>query len=249
MIHEETIQKLIEMKLHAMATAVRELANAPPSKNLNIEETLGLLIDREYQHRDNRRLVRRLKEARLPPNAACMEDVTCETARGLDKAVVRGLATCNWSRAKQNIIIEGATGTGKTFLATALAQAACRAGFRALSTRTSRLLHDLAVARGDGSYTTLLQRIARADVLVLDDFLLAPLKDQERRDLLEVLEDRYDRGSTVITTQVPTKSWHEALGDPTVADAICDRVIHNAHVIALRGPSQRKKKGVRTEPS
>ena len=249
MIHEETIQKLIGMKLHAMAAAVRELANAPPSKELNIEEVLGMLVDREHLHRDNRRLTRRLKEARLPPNAACVEEVTCEPARGLDKAVVRSLATCGWVRAKQNVIVVGATGTGKTFLATALAQAACRAGFRALSTRTSRLLHDLAVARGDGSYTAQLQRIARAEVLVLDDFLLAPLKDQERRDLLEVLEDRYDRGSTVITTQVPTKTWHEALGDPTVADAICDRVIHNAHVVALRGPSQRKKKGVSTDQS
>lgn len=247
MIHEETIQKLIELKLHAMAAAARELANAPPSKELTMEEILGLIVDREHQHRDNRRLVRRLKEARLPPNAASVEEVLCETARGLDKAVMRALATCNYVRARQNVIVGGATGTGKTFLVTALAQAACRAGFRTLVTRTPRLLNELAVARGDGSYAATLAKIAKVEVLVLDDFLIAPLKEHERRDLLEVLEDRYDRGSTVITSQVPTKTWHEALSDPTIADAICDRLIHNAHIITLRGPSMRKRKAVTTE--
>jgi DNA replication protein DnaC len=246
-IHEETIQKLVELKLHAMASAARELANTPPSKDLTMQEAIGMIVDREHLHRDNRRLARRLKDARLPPNAASVEEVTCESARGLDKAVVRSLATCGWVRAKQNVIVVGATGTGKTFLATALAQAACRAGFRALCARTPRLLHELAIARGDGSYATMLQKIARADVLVLDDFLIAPMKENERRDLLEVLEDRYDRGSTVITSQVPTKTWHEALSDPTIADAICDRVVHNAHVILLRGPSMRKRKAVSIE--
>ena len=208
------------------------------------EETM---VDREHTYRGNRRLARRLKEARLPPNAASVEEVTCEPARGLEKAVVRSLATCQWVRSKQNVIIVGVTGTGKTFLGTALAQASCRSGFRALSTRAPRLLHELGIARGDGSYTTMLQRIARAEVLVLDDFLIAPLKEHERRDLLEILEDRYDRASTVITTQVPTRSWHESLADPTIADAICDRVIHNAHVVTLRGGSMRKKKGLGTE--
>jgi DNA replication protein DnaC len=159
-----------------------------------------MMVDREQVHRDNRALARRLKEARLPANAASVEEVTCEPARGLDKAVIRSLATCQWARAKQNVIIIGATGTGKTFLGTALAQAACRNGLRALCTRAPRLLHELSIARGDGSYTAMLQKIARADVLVLDDLLIAPLKEQERRDLLEVIEDRYDRGSTVITS-------------------------------------------------
>jgi DNA replication protein DnaC len=246
-IHEETIQKLLELKLLAMAATARELTNTPPDQQLSVQEILGMMVDREQLYRDNRRLARRLKEARLPANAASVEEVTCEPARGLDKAVVRSLSTCQWARAKQNVIIIGATGTGKTFLGTALAQAACRNGLRALCTRAPRLLHELSIARGDGSYTTLLQKIARADVLVLDDLLIAPLKDQERRDLLEVLEDRYDRASTVITTQVPTKSWHESLADPTIADAICDRVIHNAHVVSLRGGSMRKKKGLGTE--
>lgn len=173
--------------------------------------------------------------------------MTCEAARGLEKSVVRSLASCQWVRSKQNVIIVGATGTGKTFLGTALAQIACRLGMRALCTRGPRLLHELSIAHGDGSYTALLQKIAKADVLVIDDFLIAPLKDQERRDLLEVLEDRYDRSSTVITTQVPTKTWHEALSDPTIADAICDRVIHNAHVITLRGGSMRKRKATAVE--
>jgi DNA replication protein DnaC len=246
-IHEETIQKLVELKLLAMAVAARELATSAPNKKLTTEEALGIIVDREYVHRDNRRLARRLKEARLPPNAPSLEEVICESARGVDKAVVRALGTCSFVRAKQNVIIEGATGTGKSFLANALAQAACRAGFRALTIRTPRLLNELAVARGDGSYAATLQRIARAEVLVLDDFLIAPLKDQERRDLLEVLEDRYDRGSTVITSQVPSKTWHDALGDPTIADAICDRVVHNAHLVTLRGPSMRKRKAVASE--
>lgn len=247
MINEETIQKLIDLKLAAMALAARELANAPPGNGLSTAEILGLIVDREHAFRDNRRLARRLKEARLPANAPSIEEVICEPARGLDKSVVRTLSSCQWVRAKQNVIIVGATGTGKTFLGTALAQIACRMGLRALCTRMPRLLHELSIAHGDGSYAALLQKIAKADVLVLDDFLIAPLKDQERRDLLEVLEDRYDKGSTVITTQVPTKTWHESLADPTIADAICDRVIHNAHIINLRGGSMRKRKAPATE--
>jgi len=149
--------------------------------------------------------------------------------------------------ANQNVIAIGPTGVGKSYIGSALAQAACRSGYRALCTRVPRLLHELAIARGDGSYVAMLQRLAQIHVLVLDDFLIAPLKDSERRDLLEVLEDRYGRTSTVVTTQVPTKNWHESLADPTVADAICDRLIHNAHVLALRGPSGRKKKGLGNE--
>jgi DNA replication protein DnaC len=248
-INEETIQKLLALKLNAMAIAARELSLSPPDQRLSAAEVLGLIVDREHVCRDNRKLARRLKEARLPANAPSMEEIICAPDRGLDKPAVRALQTCEWVRAKQNVIIIGPTGTGKTFLGTALAQAACRTGFRALVLRAPRLLHDLGIARADGSYAALLQKIARADVLVLDDFLIAPIKDNERRDLLEVLEDRYDRASTVITTQVPTKTWHESLADPTIADAICDRVIHNAHVLTLRGTSMRKRKGLGTEPN
>ena len=246
MITEETIHKLISMKLHTMAKAFRELLATSPAHELSFEEKIGMLVDREWTDRDNRRLARRIKEAKLSVHAA-LEDAACDASRGLDKATVRQLATCAWVREKQNVIVVGATGVGKTFIGAALAQAACRHGFRALCLRVPRLVQDLALARGDGTYRNELQRLARFDVLVLDDFLIGPLKDAERRDLLEVLEDRYDRSSTVITSQLPTKSWHEALSDPTIADAICDRLVHNAHLVALRGPSMRKKKGISSE--
>ena len=155
--------------------------------------------------------------------------------------------TCQWAKSKQNVLVTGATGTGKSFLGAALAESACRHGMRALFVRVPRLVEDLAVARASGSYSSALARLSRIDVLVLDDFLLAPMKDAERRDLLEVLEDRYDQSSTVITSQLPTKTWHQAIGEATIADAICDRLVHNAHVITLRGGSMRKKKAIAPE--
>jgi DNA replication protein DnaC len=243
MILEETIRKLLELKLGSMADGLRELVNQPPGSKLSFEEQIGLLVEREWIDRQNKALARRLKQAKLRMSA-CLEDVWCEPGRGLDKAVVRNLATCQWVRSKQNVIAIGQTGVGKSYIGAALAQAACRNGFRALCTRLPRLLHELSIARADGSYVTVLNRLAQVHVLVLDDFLIAPLKDPERRDLLEILEDRYGRSSIVITTQLPTKNWHEALADPTLADAICDRVVHNAHVLSLRGPSIRKRKGL-----
>jgi DNA replication protein DnaC len=242
-ITEETIQKLIDLKLVTMAKALREVLDTAPGHQLSFEEKIGMLVDREWTERDNRRLARRLKDAKLGMRAS-REDAACDPARGLEKATVRQLATCQWARAKQNVIVVGATGVGKSFLGAALAECACRHGLRALFVRVPRLLEELAVARAAGAYASTLARVAKVDVLVLDDFLLAPMTDAERRDLLEVLEDRYDRSSTVITTQLPTKTWHEALGDPTIADAICDRLVHNAHVLALRGPSIRRKKGL-----
>jgi DNA replication protein DnaC len=157
------------------------------------------------------------------------------------------LASCQWVRAKQNVIVLGATGAGKSFLGGALAQAACRSGFRALCIRTPRLLQQLAIARADGTYANALARLAKIHVLVLDDFLLAPMTDVERRDLLEVLEDRYDQSSTILTSQLPIKTWHQAIGEATIADAICDRLVHNAHVVTLRGGSMRKKKAISPE--
>jgi DNA replication protein DnaC len=246
MLNEETLQKLMDMKLHAMAAMLREMTTASPADGLSTEERIGLLVDREWGARENKRLERLLKDARVPAGA-CVEDVACDAARGVDKPLMRSLATCQWVRAKQNVIVLGATGVGKTFLGGALAQAACRHGFRALCIRAPRLLQRLAVARADGTYAQDLARFAKIGVLVIDDFLLAPMTDVERRDLLEVLEDRYDQSSTVITSQLPTKSWHQAIGDATVADAICDRLVHNAHVVALRGGSMRKKKAVANE--
>jgi DNA replication protein DnaC len=211
---------------------------------MSFNEKLGLLVETEWRDRQNKALARRIKAAKLG-QSACLEDVMCEPHRGLDKAVVRSLATCQWIHSKQNVIVIGETGVGKSYLGAALAQAACRNGLRAFCTRVPRLVHELAIARADGTYVTALHRLAQVHVLVLDDFLIAPLKDPERRDLLEIFEDRYGRSSTVITSQLPTKSWHEALSDPTVADAICDRVVHNAHVVALKGPSIRRRKGMK----
>ncbi len=243
MILEETIQKLLQLNLKVMAQSLREMAEQPGFAAMSFEDSIALIVDREWTDRQNRRLAGRIKQAKLGMSA-CMEDVYCTPGRGVDKSAMRALAGCGWVRAKQNVIVVGSTGTGKSYLGAALAHAACRAGFRALRTRVPRLLQELAVARADGSYVTTLNRLAQTHVLVLDDFLIAPLKDSERRDLLEVLEDRYDKSSTVITSQLPTKSWHESLEDPTVADAICDRVVHNAHVLSIKGPSIRKTKGL-----
>lgn len=243
MILEETIDKLLQLNLKVMAQALRETLTNPSVGTVSWEEMITIVVDREWTERQNKRLAGRIKQAKLGMSA-CMEDVYCTAGRGVDKNAIRSLAACGWVRAKQNVIIIGATGTGKSYLGAALAHAACRAGYRSLRTRVPRLLQELAIARADGSYGTVLNRLAQTHVLVLDDFLISPLKDSERRDLLEVLEDRYDKASTVITSQVPTKTWHESLEDPTVADAICDRTVHNAHVLSLKGPSIRKTKGL-----
>ena len=243
MTTEETIDKLLQLRLPHMASALRAALDGAPGSALSVEECVGLMVDREWTERENRRTGRRIKDAKLGMQA-CLEDLWCDPARGVDKAVVRSFGTCHWVRAKQNVIVIGMTGTGKSYIGAALAEAACRHGFRALRVRVPRLLADLAIARADGSYGATLSRLAKLDVLVLDDLLIAPLKDTERRDLLEVLEDRYDQRSTVVTSQIPTKTWHEMLADPTVADAICDRLVHNAHMLALKGASIRKKKGL-----
>jgi len=246
MTDEETIRKMMNMRLPTMAQAFRDLLTQAPGSQLSFSEQVALMVDREWTDRENRRLARLMRAARLSVADASLENVWCDPARGLDKATIREFGTGKWIKNKQNVIVVGKTGVGKTFVGAALAQAACRNGMRALCTRVPRLLHELGIARADGTYAATLARLAKLDVLVLDDFLIGPLKDQERRDLVEILEDRYGKSSTVVTTQVPTKNWHEQLADPTMADAICDRVIHNAHVLALRGPSLREKKGMLT---
>jgi len=212
---------------------------------MSFPERVALMVDREWTERENKRLARLMRAAHLSVSDAAPENIWCDAARGVDKTMVRDLATCKWIRNKQNVVVIGKTGTGKTFLGAALAQAACRNGMRALCTRVPRLLHDIAIARADGTFTNVLGRLAKLDVLVLDDFLIAPLKDQERRDLVEILEDRYAKSSTVVTSQVPTKHWHETLADPTMADAICDRLIPTTHTpSACAAPSIREKKGM-----
>jgi DNA replication protein DnaC len=247
---EETLTKLIELKLVSMAQAARELMDTAPGHQLSFDEKLGLIVDREWTDRDNRRLARRLKDAKLATRAS-LDNVLCDPERGIDKTTMRGLSSCQWIKSKHNIVIVGKTGVGKSYVASALADAACRNGCRAIFFRVPRLLEELALARASGVYASLLGKLSRVDVLVLDDFLLNPMTDVERRDLLEVIEDRYDKSSTVIATQMPTKTWHDGLGDPTIADAICDRLVHNAHVLKLGGPSIRKKKALepQTQPA
>lgn len=239
MIDQETLRKLRAMKLCGMADAFEALLQRAPSHDMTLAEQLGVLVEREWSDRDNRRLARLLKAAKIGSDA-CLEDLRCEPSRGLERSLARELATGRWITSKLNVIVVGKTGVGKSYIAAALAQSACRLGHRALFTRVSRLCHELAIARADGTYTAALARLARVDVLVLDDFLLAPMGEREVHDLLEILEDRYERSSTVITSQVPTKMWHDQLLEPTLADAICDRLVHNAHILALDGPSLRE---------
>jgi len=243
MLNQPTVEKLKTMGLHAIADAWHKQHGQPDVAALSFDERLALLVDAEWVFRENRRLVRALKEAKLKLSQACLEDIDYSPRRELDKSVVRQLASCGWVDEHQNVLVTGATGTGKTYLACALAQQACRKGHRAIYRRASRLFSELALARHDGTYPRFLAKLARADVLVVDDWAMAPIKDDERRDLLEVLEDRYGTRSTIVTSQLDPKRWHEHIADPTHADAICDRLMHNAHRLSLKGPSKRKEEG------
>lgn len=238
MLKQETLDKLRAMKLHATAEAFEQQLGSTQWAELSFEDRIGLLVDAEWTSREQRKLARRLQVARLRYPAS-LEDVDFKTPRGLDRQVMLALGNCGWIREHQNVILVGSTGIGKSFLACALVERACRSGYSAVYVRAPRLLGDLAVARGDGSYGRLLAKLAKTDLLAIDDWLLHPLKDPERRDLLEVVEERYGRSSTLLATQIPVKAWHEAIGEPTLADAICDRLIHGAHRIELKGPSMR----------
>ncbi len=229
------------LKLAALAEAWAAQQKNPEMAKVSFDERLGLLVDAQWLFRENLRLGRCLREAKLRIGNACVEDIDYPAQRELDKSVVRQLATCRWVAEHQNVAITGMTGTGKTYLACALAQQACRKGYRALYRRAPRLFEELTLAHADGSYSRLLQRFAKVDVLVVDDWGLAPPKENERRDLLEILEDRYGIRSTVMTSQLPTTKWHDHLGDPTIADAVCERILHNAHRLMLKGPSRRKE--------
>jgi len=240
MLNEPTLEKLRGMRLGTLADTWIEQQGNADLQALAFDERLAMLVDAEWLDRQNKKLTRNLREAKLRLTQAAVEDVDYPAKRKLEKSVMRQLATCKWVDAHQNVIITGATGVGKTFIACALAQQACRKGYRAIYRRTSRLFDELRLAHADGTYPRLLARLARVDVLVIDDWGLSPLKDGERRDLLEIMEDRYGLRSTIWTSQLPVDAWHDHIGDPTVADAICDRVVHNAHRIVLKGPSRRK---------
>jgi DNA replication protein DnaC len=210
-------------------------------QSLSFEERVTLMVDREWWLRENNRLKKRLKTANLRQTAS-MEDIDYDPARGLSKSVMQTLSSCQWVRESQNLLLMGPTGTGKSFIASALGHKSCLEGFTVRYMRCPRLFHELAVARGDGRYLKLIQQISKSQVLILDDWGIAPLEDGHKRDLLEILDDRHQRASTIVTSQLPLKHWYEFIGDPTLADAILDRLIHNAHKIELKGESMRKKR-------
>ena len=241
MLTQQTLDKLNAMKLTAMADAFEQQLGSAEHARLSLEDRFGLLVDAEWTAREQRKLTRRLRSAKLR-HAASIEDIDFKHPRQLDRQQVLALGSCSWVQSRHNLVITGPTGIGKSYLSCAFVERACRRGFTATYVRMPRLLHQIAVARGDGSYARLLSRLARLDLLAIDDWLLAPLRDGERRDLIEVIEDRSERASTIIASQVPIKGWHAGIGDPNQADAICDRLLHNAHRIDLKGPTRRKTK-------
>lgn len=242
MLTVPTLDKLRALKLYGMAKAFEEQMSSDCG-DLSFEDRLGLMVDREATDRGNRRLQTRLRNAKLRLQA-CMEDIDYRHPRGLDKALMKSLASCQWIRNHNNILVSGPTGAGKTFISCALAHRGCLEDYTALYFRAPRLFQDLSLARGDGRYKKLINSIARTQLLVIDDWGLSTLNDPERKDLLEILEDRHGISSTIVASQLPVDHWHEVIGNPTIADAILDRLIHNAYKITMKGESMRKRKVV-----
>jgi DNA replication protein DnaC len=243
MLQQQTIEKLHTLRLHGMAEAFRAQTQQAGVTELSFEERFGLLVDQQWNWRQNRALTRRLEKAKLKQRA-CVEDIDFRCPRGLDRAMIRSLTLdSSWVRQHHNIFLTGKCGVGKSYLACALAEKACRDGFTAYYRRVPQLFRDLSLARADGSLRSLLAHLAKIDVLLVDDWAMAPLVDAERRDFLEICEDRYQVRSTILTSQIPVAQWHEQIGDPTLADSILDRLVHNAYRIELEGESMRKKRG------
>jgi len=240
MLNQQTLDKLYVMKLLGMADGFKEQLQQPSFQDLSFDQRFGMLVDGQWTWKENKRLKRLLKEAKLRLQAS-VEDIDYKTSRGIEKSVLINLTSCNWIRNHQNLLISGPTGVGKTFLACALAQKACREGFRTLYLRMPQFFYQIALARADGTYGNLIKKFSKTHLLVLDDLGLTSLGDTERRDLLEVIEDRHGVSSTLITSQLPVENWYDHIGDPTIADAILDRIIHSAHHIQLKGGSMRKK--------
>lgn len=240
MLNEHTLNQLRGLRLDGMVRAIQEQATSTAAAALGFDERLTMLVQREVAWRDGRRVERLLKAAKLKVSAACVEDINWRASRSLDRSLMAALAGGDWLRNAQNLLITGATGCGKTWLACALAHQAARSGFSVLYTRAARLFDELQVAHGDGSFARRLTQLAKLDLLVIDDFAISPMAAPERNDLLEVLDDRIASRSTLITSQLPVKAWHTYLDDPTLADAILDRVVHSSHKIELKGRSLRE---------
>src|SRR6516164_4837475 len=242
MMNQQTLEKLYALRWFGLAEAWRKQMEIPEIASLSFDERFGLLVDQHWTWRENETMARRLKRSKLP-SEPCVEDIDFRHPRGLDRSLMRTLTNSQWVTQHHSILFTGSTGTGKSWLAQALAQKACRDGYAVWYRPVGKLFRDLMMARADGSVARMLETIARTDVLVVDDFAMAPLNEQERRDFLEICDDRYNRRSTIVTSQLPVASWHQQIGDPTLADSILDRLVHNAYRIELSGESLRKKKG------
>ncbi len=240
MLTHPTLEKLHHLRLRGMAKAFKEQMEQPEADSLSFTDRLALMIDREVTERESWHLKIRMRNAKFQ-QSACVEDIDYRSPRGLDKALMLRLAGCDWIRHHDNVLIVGPTGTGKTYLACALGQKVCRDGFNIIYRRASRLFAEILQAKGEGRHLKYLAAIAKTDLLVIDDWGLAPLDDEQRRDLLEIMDDRHINRSTLITSQLPVEKWHEIIGDGTIADAILDRLVHNAHKIKMKGESMRKK--------
>lgn len=244
MLNEQTMTRLYEMKLHGMAEAYQEQIQQPQAAEMSFDDRLGLLVDRQWNWREEKALKSRLRTARFRMQA-CLEDIDYQAQRGLQRATIDQLRSGQWIGFHQNVILTGPTGTGKTFLACAIGNAACRAGYRVRYFIAAKLFRMLRQAHADGSYMRLVSRLTKTDLLIVDDWGMETLKPVEYRDFLEILDDRQDRGATVVSSQFPVDLWHDTIGNPTVADAILDRLIHHAHRIELEGESMRKRKQIK----